>query len=219
MYLNFKKIFEKFPMEPVRSIMLLQAIHQQRGEDNEEHIAMIMEDDILDSFVEEGLVETIKGTKKDSEISKLRTTKKGRQFLLDLQRDSDWDDEDETIANWIEGVYKKKPSYVKSNMSELKRRLNWFKFETGIHRNELSVLLTSFIQDSFVDDPNDKRPFNERFRDFKAQNKRAQLSNKAENIIFTPKDMYQKAYNLEQSPLWDYYRNNEKYIESKWKKI
>lgn len=217
MHLNLKKILIQEEMSP-QSLFLLQAIHQQRGSNNEDYIAMLLEDEVLEDFIEKGLVEKVKGKKGDSELSKLRTSKKGVKFLLSLQKDRDFDDEDEVIAEWVEKVYKKRPNYVKSNMVELKRRLNWFKVETGIYRNELSRLLECFIKDSFVDDPSDKRPFNQRFRDFKEYNKRAQISNKTENILFTPKDRYQKYYNLEQSPLWQYYQENQKYIEDKWKR-
>lgn len=218
MYLNLDKIFIKEGMTP-QSLLLLQTIHQQRGSNNEDFIAMLLEDDVLEGFVEKGLVESVKGKKGDSELSKLRTSKKGVKFLLSLQKDQDFDEEDVTLAEWVERVYSKRPNYVKSNMAELKRRLNWFKVETGIYRNELSSLLESFIKDSFVDDPSDKRPFNQRFRDFKEYNKRAQMSNKTENILFTPKDRYQKYYNLEQSPLWQYYQENQKYIEKVWKNL
>lgn len=215
MYLNFDRILRHEGMTP-QSLLLLQAIHQQRGANNEDYIAMLLEDDVLEDFLERGLVEK-KGKKGDSDLSKLRTSKKGVKFLLSLQKDQNFDDEDVVIAEWVEKVYKKRPNYVKSNMAELKRRLNWFKVETGIYRNELSALLNCFIQDSFVDDYSDKRPFNERFREFKEYNKRAQLSNKTENILFTPKDRYQRHCNLEQSPLWQYYQENQKYIEDKWK--
>lgn len=216
MYLNFNKIVSK-GLTP-QDLLFLQAVNQQKAEDLEDVVAMYIDDSSLDSFLENGVVEYIKGKKTDSEVSKLRLSKKGRTLLLDLQKKEDWEEMDVTLAEWIESVYAKRPNYVKSNMAELKRRLYWFRFETGIHGNELAILIESFIKDCYVPDPNDDRPFNTQFNEFKKDNPRAQMSNKAENIIWNPKDRFQRHYILENSPLWSYYQQFEEYIEKLWKK-
>lgn len=217
MYINFNKLTSKGI--PPKGLLFLQAVHQQKSEDLEDFVASLIEDDFMEEMLEQGIIHYIKGKKGDSEISKLRTTKKGRDLLLSIQKGEEWDENDEILCNWLLSIYKKRPNYVKGNSAEIKRRLNWFKYETGITGNELSVLLVSFIKDSYVDNPNDKRPFNEKFNEFKQENPRAQLSNKIENILWTPKDRFQRAYTLENSPLWGYYQEFESYIENEWSKI
>jgi len=144
MYLSLEKIFNKYKLTP-QELLLLQAIHQQKGSDIEDFVAMLMDDSALDRFIENEWVNQIKGTKKDSEISKLRTTKKGVKILQDLQKDEEYEEQDEILGNWVEKVYSKRVNYVKSNKKELFRRLHWFRFETGIHENHLAVLLTLLI--------------------------------------------------------------------------
>lgn len=217
MYISFSKVLKKHGLTP-QSFMLLQCIHQNKGQDNEEFIAMLYEDDSIIKFSEKGWIHQIKGKKTDSELAKLRTTKKGRDLLINLQKDEDYEEQDKVLAEWIEGVYASRPNYIKSNKEELKRRLCWFRYETGIHKNELGSLLKIFIMNSYVDDPDDKRPFSERFREFKNDNPRAVISNKTENIIWTPPDRYSKYYSLEHSPLWNFYKDNEEYVEKMWQK-
>lgn len=215
MYVSFTKIFKKYRLTP-QSFMLLQCIHQNKGQDNEDFISLLYEDDSVALFEENGWIEQIKGKKGDSELAKLRTTKKGRNILLDLQKDEPYESQDEVLCDWIEKIYSIRPNYIKSNREELKRRLYWFRYETGIHKNELGALLETFIKNSYIDDPNDKRSFTERFREFKNDNPRAVISNKTENILWVAPDRYSKYYSLENSPLWSFYKDNEDYIEKLW---
>lgn len=217
MYINFNKLLSK-NINP-HELMFLQAVHQQKSEELEEIVATLATDETMERMLAKEWIYHIKGTKKDSEIAKLRTTKKGRNLLLELQKSEEWDKETEIIYDWIESVYKKRPNYVKGNNSEGKRRLYWFKMETGIAHNELSVLLASFMKDTFVDNVSDRRPFNEKFNEFKQENPRAQLSNKIQNVLWNPTDRFQRQYTLENSPLWGYYKENEKFIEGEWSKI
>ena len=216
MYLSFKKIFDKHNLTP-NQILLLQAIHQQKNQDNENYISLLYDDDFIEDFSARGLIKYNKQKKNQSEISLLRTTPKGRKFLLDLQKDEEYDEAiDLKLANWIETIYKKRPNYIKSNITEMARRLHWFRFEKGMEPNEVAVLIENFLNDTYIDDPDDKRNFNDKFREFKNDNPRAQNSNKAENVIFSPNNRYQKYYSLEKSPLNDYYEQFTDFIKKKW---
>jgi hypothetical protein len=218
MYINFNKLLAK-NISPV-DLVFLQAAHQQRLEDLEGVIATVMTDESLDKMVEGGYVTQIKGKKGDSEIARLRSTKKGRDFLLNLQKLDEWEEQDITIANWVEDVCKKKPNYIKSNMAQLKRNLFFFRFETGIHGNRLAALLKFFLENTYIEDPTDRRPFNIKFNEYKEKNPKAQISNIPANIIWAPKDRYQKYMSLEQSNLWSFYQEYEDHIERViWKNI
>lgn len=214
MYINFGKLLSKGI--DAQALMFLQTVHQQKGEDLEDIVAVFMSDSFLEEALKKEWVYYIKGKASDSELSKLRTTKKGRDLLIALQKKEDWEEVDEKLAEWIEKVYSKRQNYVKSNMAELKRRLHWFRFETGIHGNQLAFVIQEFIQNTFVDDLSDKRPFNVKFAEYKEKNPKAQLSNKAENIVWTPKDRFQRHYLLENSPLWLFYKDYESYLDKKW---
>jgi len=217
MYLNFDKIVKR-EVHP-KDLLFLQAVHQQKTEELENVVAMYMEDDSLERFLSDGIVEYIKGKKGDTEIARLRLTKKGRDFLLELQKGEDWTEVEVELVKWGEAVYSKRPNYVKSNKLEAQRRMYWFAQETGITKNELAVLMDCFMKDCFVPEEYDKRPFNEQFGEFKKKNPRAQVSNKLENILWAPKDRFQRHYTLEGSPLWNYYRDNEDYIEKQWERL
>lgn len=217
MYINFELLFNKNIHSA--ELLCLQAIHQQKSEELEEVIKLLICDDYLKRFKEEGLVTVVKGKSSESELKKLRTTPKGRDLLLSLQKKQEWDEDDEKVIEWLLSVYNKKPNYVKGNNTEAKRRTHWFKMETGIVKNYLTKLIYCFINDSFVDDPKDKRGFSIKFSEFKQENPRAVLSNKIENIFWTPKDNFARYYDLEYSPLWKYYNENKEYINKKWEDV
>lgn len=217
MYINFNKL--KTKKINIQELGFLQAVHQQKYEDLEEDIEKLSTHETINRFLEEGIIHYIKGKKGDSEIKKLRTTKKGRNLLMELQKNVEWDEDDEIIIKWLESIYKKRPNYTSGNSSQAKRLLHWFKKETGIVKNELSMLLVCFIKDTYVEDPFDNRSFGEKFQEFKRENPRAQLSNKIENLIWSPTNIFQKNYNLENSPLWKYFKENQQYVEQKWKEI
>lgn len=218
MYINFNKLLSK-NFSP-HDLLFLQAVHQQRGDSElESVVAMLATDDSLDKMVEGGYITQIKGKKGDSEIAKLRTTKKGRTLLLDLQKSEEWEENDDILGEWLEGIYKKRPDYIKSNMAELKRRLFWFRYETGIHGNELAILLKTYIENVYIEDRSDKRSFTEKFYEFKADNPMAQISNIPANILWKPKDHFQRHMTLEQSNLWSFYQEHQNYIEKLWKRV
>lgn len=61
---------------------VLQLIHQNRSEDKSNSIAMYANDDMLEKFSDKELITTVqKKTKKDSDFSILRLTKKGSDLL------------------------------------------------------------------------------------------------------------------------------------------
>lgn len=55
-------------------------------------------------------------------------------------------------------------------------------------------------------------------QEFKEQNPRMVLSNLVDNIFWTPKNNFARHYNLDDSPLWNYYQDNMEYIEEVWRK-
>jgi hypothetical protein len=216
MFLNEDKIL-KTKLDPCY-FFCLQIIYQQRFGPNEDLVALYLQDGYLEDMFEKGYIKENKTPKNDSVFSKLRATKKGVDFLQSYQAKYEGDEEDEIVYKWIMEQYKKRPNYVKSNHKKSQRLLNWFKKETGISGNKLSTLLKCFMKDTYIDNPNDKRSFNEKFSEFKQENPRAQLSNKIENLLWTPENHFQTQYSLESSPLYEYYNQFEDYVESEYKK-
>lgn len=218
-YFNFQRAYNKFNMTPL-DVLVMQLIHQNSNtkEDTTDMVATYLTDEFK-KFLEENEYSKNLKNKKLNDIERIRLTKKGRKLLNDLQKRGSFEKEDEVIAEWIEGVYKKRDNYVKSNLTELKRRVQWFREETGINRNKLATLVQLFLNDTFIQDEDKREPFEKQYREFKQENPRAVLSLKAENIMWTPPDRYAKYYQLEDSPLYQYYLENEEYVEKHWKNL
>jgi len=218
-YFNFQRAYSKYNISPL-DLLVMQLIHQNErsDEDTTDMIARYITDEFKKFLEENGYSKNLKN-KKLNDIERIRLTKKGRKLLNDLQKRGSFKKEDEVIAEWIEGVYKKRDNYVKSNLTELKRRVQWFREETGIDRNRLATLVKCFLDDTFIQDDDIGKNFNEQFKEFKQSNPRAVLSLKAENIMWTPPDRYAKYYQLENSPLYQYYLENEEYVEKHWKNL
>jgi|GEM_PF-2479002 hypothetical protein len=215
-YFNFEYAENK-GLSPL-DVLILQIVKQLKYQPELDNtLAMVVTDEFLYKAYEDGYINTIKGKKGDSELSKHRLTKKGNKLLRDLTSYGKPDEDAEKIAEWLKKLYSKRVTSVKSNQKELQRRIHWFSNETQIYKNYLAALLECFINDTYIEDVNDKRPFNIKFNEFKEENPRGILSSKAENVLWTPPDRFAREYQLENSPLWSYYQDNENYVNNYWK--
>lgn len=141
-----------------------------------------------------------------------RLDKKGKDVLNKLSKSDAITPETEKLAEWIANYYKNKKGGIVRNKAELKRRLQWYCDETGIYKRSIAVLIACFINDTY--DPS----LGLSIEEFKEQNPRMQLSMLAENLVFTPRNHFARHYNLDDSPLHQYYLDNQQYIEEEWKK-
>lgn len=218
-YFNFDRAMGRNNMTPM-DVLVLQLIHQNesRDEDMTDYIATYITDEFKDRIFEEGLARNLKN-KKLNEIERIRLTKKGRNLLNKLQERGKFLKEDEVIADWMVKVYEKRPNTVRTNKTELTRRIQWFREETNIRKNYLASLIQNFLNDTFQEDPHSRKNFEDQLKEFKENNPRAVLSLKAENVLWSPPNRYARYYQLEDSPLYNYYKDNIEYIENIWKNL
>lgn len=155
--------------------------------------------------LEEGYIKQIKS-------GDYRLDKKGKEVLNKLSKSDAITPETEKLAEWIANYYKNKKGGIVRNKAELKRRLQWYSDETGVTNNSLAIKIACFINDTY------DQSSGLTLEEFKEQNPRMQLSVIAENLFFTPRNHFARHYNLDDSPLYQYYLEHTKHIEEQWKK-
>ena len=196
MYLNFNT-FRKLKLTEEFVFFLLAV----KSED--EHYIENFKD--KEKFLEEGYIKQIKS-------GDYRLDKKGKEILNKLSKSDAITPETEKLAEWIANFYKNKKGGIVRNKKELQRRIQWFIDETSIKRNALAILISSYINDSFDES------LGLSMQEFKEQNDgRMTLSFIPENVFWKPLNHFQKNYTLDESSLYNYYLDNQKYIEDIWK--
>lgn len=141
-----------------------------------------------------------------------RLDKKGKDVLNKLSKSDSITPETEKLSEWIANYYKNKKGGIVRNKKELQRRIQFFTDETSIKGNALAILISSYINDSFDES------LGLSMQEFKEQNGgRMTLSFIPENIFWKPLHHFQKNYTLDESNLYQYYLDNQKYIEDIWK--
>lgn len=166
--------------------LFLLALKQASATDMEktvEEIATTFEIEELDKL--EPYIKEIKGKKNQSIYSKLRLSEKGKKLLEDLHTANveDWHIK---LADWIKAAYESDGKKI-GNKKRLTRGLAQFAKETGITHRNLALLWVTFFRDEDM----------------------MEYSFKAENVIFSSKNIYQRAFNLDECRLWDYYNDRK----------
>lgn len=155
--------------------------------------------------LEEGYIKQIKS-------GDYRLDKKGKEVLNKLSKSDAITPETEKLAEWIANYYKNKKGGIVRNKKELQRRCQSFSDETGWVKNQLAVVVALFINDCY------DQSSGLSLEEFKEQNPRMQLSVIAENLFWTPRSKFSTHFNLDDSPLYQYYLENQQYVEDQWKK-
>jgi hypothetical protein len=155
--------------------------------------------------LEEGYIKQIKS-------GDYRLDKKGKDVLNKLSKSDSITPETEKLAEWIANYYKNKKGGIVRNKKELQRRCQSFSDETGWVKNQLAVVVASFINDTY------DQSSGLSLEEFKEQNPRMQLSMLAENLFWVPRSKFSTHFNLDDSPLYQYYLEHTKHIEEQWKK-
>lgn len=206
MYINFP-LLEKSGLQNY-DLVFLAAIKQTETE----FLLKNLTESDYNRFKELSLVKHIKIKKKDEHpYISLRLEKKAEELLINLSFEGAVDEETEILINWLINVYKSKSGGIIKNKTEIKRRCQWFKTITNITENKLAVLLQCFIQDTY----NEQDGLT--VKEFMEQNPRGVLNNMLDNLFFSPTSVFDKHYTLDKSPLYNYFTDNQEYVENIWR--
>lgn len=203
MYINFDTYNRKGLTEV--EIFTLCAIKNKAVEYLYENFSKVQE-----KLEKDGYIKYVKG-KKDSKLEELvRLDKKGEKVLKDLSSSASITEENKKLSEWVINFYKTKKGGIVKNKTETARRCEWFSNETGWVEKKLAILLMLFINDTY--DQNSGLSLSE----YKEQNPRMVLSNLCDNIFWSPSNNFARHYKLDESPLYQYYLDNQKYVEEQW---
>lgn len=201
MFINFRVLNKFLEQFSLHDFLYLCAVKQQ----DEESIKEIGEKISVIRLLEHNYIKTLKN-------GEVRLDKKGTELLNKISKSDEITSDTEQFANWLISVYKGREDGIVKNKTECKRRLQWFQDQTGLYRNHLALLLKCFMGDTYTKESGLS------IQEFKEQNPRMVLSNLVDNIFWTPKNNFARHYNLDDSPLWNYYQDNMEYIEEVWRK-
>lgn len=200
-YINFR-VLDKFLKDFCFNDFLYICAIKQQDEENQKEYYNISSYTIL---LEQGYIKTLKN-------GALRLDKKGTEFLKNVSKSDEITEDTEKIVDWMVKIYKDREDGIVKNKQECKRRAQWFQDETGIYQNKLALLISSFMQDTY------SKYSGLSIEEFKAQNPRMVLNNMLDNVFYKQDSMFDKHYTLNKSPLYQYFEDNQEYIEEIWKK-
>ncbi len=188
MYINFEQL--KGVISPI-NVILLQACRQQKSESVEWLLEMYKED--VSDLIVMNLIGEIKGSKKDSMYSKLRTTKAGDQ-LLDKLQTYKASEQDFLMFEYISKKYLESEDTDRKVGSKTKvvEYISWFLKDTQFNHYQLYYLIFHFIDN---------------------QNYTKVL----EYVFFNDNQYRYQKPQLKNSPLYIWYENHKEEIESIWR--
>jgi hypothetical protein len=203
MYINLD-LFYNSELSPDQLLQLV-CIKQKRLE--------CINEAFLEEFEAKGLISYVKPkNKSQNRLELVRLSKEGESFLNRLSFVGAEDEETKILAQWIIKEYKERDGGFVKNKAELSRRIKWFKETTEIKGNKLALLLRLAMRDTYSNDVGMS------FNEYKKQNPRAILSNCAENLFWTPPNLFSRHYSLSESVLYTYFEDNEEYVRAVWDK-
>lgn len=188
MYINFKQL--KGIISPI-GVLILQACKQQKSENNDWLLEMYKED--VSDLIVMNLIGEIKGSKKESGLSKLRTTKAGDQ-LLDKLQTYKASEQDFKMFEYISAKYLDSEDTDRKVGSKTKvvEYISWFLKETQFNHYQLYYLIFHFIDN---------------------QNYTKIL----EYVFFNDNQYRYQKPQLKNSPLYIWYENHQLEIEGIWR--
>lgn len=203
MYINFK-IAEKLKRGDLE---LLCAIKQT----NIEYLIRELKDDDLERFRALEYISEVKPKNKDEHnYKRLRLSDKGKKLLVAMSFEGSVDSEAEILGDWLIKLYKNKSGGIVKNKTEIKRSIQWFKTVTGISGNKLALLFQCFLEDTYNEEDGMS------VKEFMEYNPRGVLSNMLDYVCFNPTSVFDKHKTLDKSPLYNYYQDNQEYVEKVW---
>lgn len=192
-YFNFQLAHEK-GLNP-KILILLQLIRQNKIEPLSPFIAMMIDDDeVLDMLEKDGIIEYVKGTKKQTHIEKIRLSSKGMSLMEDLET-PELTDGDVQMADYLMQMYLNHED--KDRVIGNKKKVKMY---CAIFRNRMQLTLHQMYWLSVL--------FLEEY----------QFTKKLENIFFdSNKNRYGKfETHFEDSPLFQFLDENRVRIDRFW---
>ena len=190
--------------------VLLSVIQQNSGGNQKEKLEEINDD--YKSLEKKGFVKFVKAKNKNQSVHELvRLDKKGNKLLVDLFTYSP-DEDTKKLVDWVIETYKGIGKFCK-NKKEAYRRCQFFSESSGIKRNKLAVLIQTFMQNVY-----NPEVHGDNFYEAKKENPYLVLSNQVENIFWNKPNLFAKHYNLDDSPLYNFYLDNEEFFNTHFKK-
>ena len=192
MYINFNLGASKGVS--FKEIGALQMISQNRFEDLS-GLVESLGDELIASLEAAGYVTYIKPKKKgDSKYKLMRLSDKAKNLLDDLEV-PEMNEDDISIYNWLEGIYKGTDRVI-GNTKKTKRLIALFRVNSGIERNCLAILCQGFL--------NDDAQF--------------EWSKKLEFLFWKPANLFATRFDIHQSRLFQYYEANKEAYDKKFEK-
>lgn len=192
MYINLKYLEEVGLIW--KDIIVLQLAKQQKTENLEDHLKPFEE--TIEIFLSTGLLKKVKAKrKKDSELSRVRIDKPGMEILDNIEI-PELLEEDITIFNWMKNIYLGKEKKL-GNQKKTKMYIAFFRTQSGIDKNRLSYLISTFV----ADDSNMEYNF------------------QLEYVFYKPINAYATRFQLDESRLYKYYLLHQEYFDAKFETL
>ena len=174
-------------------ICILQLAKQQRSENQEAYLEKYEKD--VEYLEKSGLLKTIKGKKKDSKMSKIRISKAGEEVLTNVEI-PEANEDDITLFNWLKTKYLDMGKKL-GNQKKTKIYIALFRAHSGIERNKLAFLMSTFLDDE----------------------RNMEYNMVLEYALYKPQNAYNTKFNLEESRLYQYYLTHEEYFKENFAEI
>lgn len=194
MYLNVDYIHKKGLS--LQEVLVLQLIKQNKFENQEDNIAIYLDDEMLLKFDDLGYLDQVKKKRKsDSEFKILRTTKKANDFLDNCEI-PEVDEDSIRLFQWVKQIYLNEGKDI-GNQKKCKLYIAQFAKESGISRNYLAHLIGEFISDE----------------------SEMEYSKRMEYLFFKGSSVFSTKFDLHQSRLYQYYLKNQEKFDREFEKI
>lgn len=194
MYINFKLLSSR-EVSPLELMLLIACRQNQSGESAQVIKEYYHETPGLESMEQRGYIEYIKGKKGQEPWDKIRLSKRGKDFLEDIETPEVTAD-DLKVYEWLEAIYKNSERII-GNRKKTKMYIACFRAQSSIEKNRLAYLCQCFINDS------DNMEYNL----------------KLEFMFFKPDNVYSTRFDLEQSRLYKYYLKHQEYFDKEFEKL
>lgn len=192
MYVNIENLMKINPM----MLPLLLVLKQAGKKDVSESVAqLIFDDEELEKLVNTDYIKYIKGGKNDNELQRMRLSKKGTEYLNNLD-EPEVLEEDIKIFNWLSDIYVKMGKEI-GNGKKTQRHIASFREKSGIEKNQLALLCNTFINDE----------------------SQTEWSFKLEFLLWKPTNLFQTKFNLDDSRLYKYYLKRKEFFDREFKKL